>query len=135
MSSATTSYDQDLKNGDMRILIQFGRRNAPEFGDAVNLYDLLQTDADKQVADIVFRQSEIARPIAGPPGIPADRAHALRTAFMQTMRDPAFLADAAKVGMPIDPMTGEEVAALFEVFFTTPRSIVERAKFVMTNSN
>jgi len=32
-------------------------------------------------------------------------------------------------------MTGEEVAALFEVFFTTPRSIVERAKFVMTNSN
>jgi tripartite-type tricarboxylate transporter receptor subunit TctC len=135
VSSALTSYDQDLRNGDMRILIQFGRRNAPEFGDAVNLYDLLQSDADKQVADIVFRQSEIARPVAGPPGIPPDRAQALRTAFTQTMRDPAFLADASKVGMPIDPMTGEEVSTLFEVFFATPKPIVDRAKFVTTNSN
>jgi tripartite-type tricarboxylate transporter receptor subunit TctC len=135
LSSALTSYEQDLKSGDMRILIQFGRRNVPQFGDAVNLYDLLQADTEKQVADIIFRQSEIARPIAGPPGIPADRARALRTAFMQTMRDPAFLADAEKVGMPIDPMTGEEAADLFESFFATPKSIVERAKFVMNNNN
>jgi len=134
LSSALTSYDQDLKNGDMRILIQFGRQNVPEFGDAVNLYDLLQSEAEKQVADIVFRQAELARPIAGPPDIPADRANALRTAFMQTVKDPAFLAEAAKLGMPIDPMTGEEVARLFESFYATPKSIVERAKFVMNNN-
>jgi tripartite-type tricarboxylate transporter receptor subunit TctC len=134
LSSALTSYDQDLKNGDMRILIQFGRHNVPEFGDAVNLYDLLQTEGEKQVADIVFRQAEIARPIVGPPEIPADRANALRTAFMHTVKDPAFLAEAAKLGMPIDPMTGEEVARLFESFYATPKSVVERAKFVMTNN-
>lgn len=134
LSSALTSYAQDLKNGDMRILIQFGRQNALHFGDAVNLYDLLKTDAEKQAADIIFRQSEIARPIAGTPGMPADRASALRTAFMQTMKDPAFLAEAAKVSMPIDPMTGEEVARLYESFYATPNSIVERAKLVM-NAN
>jgi len=135
LSSALTSYEQDLKSGEMRILVQFGRRNASQFGDAVNLYDLLQADTEKQVADIVFRQSEIARLIAAPPGIPAERAHALRTAFMQTMRDPAFLADAAKVGMPIDPMAGEDVASLFESFFATPGSIVERANFMMNSNN
>ena len=133
LSSALTSYAQDLKNGSMRILIQFGRQNAPYFGDAVNLYDLLNAETEKQAADIIFRQSEIARPIAGPPGIPADRVGALRTAFMQTIKDPAFLADAAKVSMPIDPMTGEEVARLYESFYAAPKSIVERAKFVMNN--
>ena len=133
LSSALTSYEQDLRNGNMRILVQFGRQNVPSFGDAVNLYDLLKTDREKQVADLIFRQGEIARPIAGTPDIPADRASALRTAFMQTMKDPAFLAEAAKVSMPIDPMTGEEVARLFEPFYAAPKSIVERAKFVMNN--
>ena len=133
LSSALTSYEQDLRNGNMRILVQFGRQNVPSFGDAVNLYDLLKTDTEKRVADLIFRQGEIARPIAGTPDIPAVRASALRTAFMQTMKDPAFLAEAAKVSMPIDPMTGEEVARLFESFYAAPKSIVERAKFVMNN--
>jgi len=133
LSSALTSYEQDLRNGNMRILVQFGRQNVPSFGDAVNLYDLLKTDREKQVADLIFRQGEIARPIAGTPDIPADRASALRTAFMQTMKDPAFLAEAAKVSMPIDPMTGEEVARLFKSFYAAPKSIVERSKFVMNN--
>ena len=134
LSSALTSYDQDLKNGDMRILIQFGRQNVPQFGDAVNIYDLLQADTEKQVADLIFHQSEIARPIGGPPDIPADRAHALRTAFMQTIQDPAFLSDAGKAGLLIDAMTGEDVASLFRSFYAAPRSIVERAKFVMNNN-
>ena len=125
---------QDLKNGDLRILIQFGRQNAPFFGDAVNLYDLLKSESEKQAADIIFRQSEIARPIAGAPGMPVERSAALRTALMQTMTDPAFLADAAKLNMPIDPMTGDEVAKLYESFYAAPKSVVDRAKSVM-NTN
>jgi hypothetical protein len=114
----------------MKVLIQTGRQNVPFFGDAVNIYDLLKSDEDRQVADIIFRQSEIGRPIVGTPAIPADRAAALRTAFVQTMQDPTFLADAAKIGLPIDPMTGAEVSKLFETFFAAPKSIVERAKYV-----
>jgi tripartite-type tricarboxylate transporter receptor subunit TctC len=134
LSSALTSYAQDLKNGNLRILIQFGRQNAPYFGDAVNLYDLLKSESEKQAADIIFRQSEIARPIAGAPGMPADRIAVLRTALLQTMKDPPFLADAAKLNMPIDPMTGDEVAKLYESFYAAPKSVVDRAKFVM-NTN
>jgi tripartite-type tricarboxylate transporter receptor subunit TctC len=134
VSSAMASYDQDLKAGNMRFLIQFGRQNAPYFGDAVNLYDLLKTEADKQVADIIFRQGEIARPVASSPGVPVERARALRKAFIETIKNPTFLAEAAKANMPIDSMTGDEVAQLFDSFYAAPRSIVERAKFVM-NAN
>lgn len=133
LSSAMTAYAQDLKNGNLRVLIQTGRENVPYFGDAVNMYDLLKTEEDKQVADIIFRQSEIGRPVAGTPGIPTDRANALRTAFMQTVRDPVFLADAAKIGLPIEPMTGEAVLKMFQTFFAAPRSIVERAKYVQNH--
>jgi tripartite-type tricarboxylate transporter receptor subunit TctC len=134
LSSALTSYDQDLKSGDMRILIQFGRQNASQFGDAVNLYDLLRADTEKQVADIVFRQSEIARPIAGLPAFRTDRAHA-RVPLSANHARPGISGGCGEVGMPIDPMAGADVAGLFESFFATPRSIVERAKFVMNNSN
>ena len=134
LSSALSSYARDLKDGNMRILIQFGRENVPFFGSAVNLYDLLKTDEEKQVADIIFRQAEVARPFTAAPGIPADRAQALRTAFMQTMRDPAFLADAQKLGIPIDPMNGGETTKLFASFYAAPKSVVERAKFVMNHN-
>jgi tripartite-type tricarboxylate transporter receptor subunit TctC len=134
LSSALSSYARDLKNGNMRFLIQFGRENVPFFGDAVNLYDLLKTDEEKQVADIIFRQAEVARPFTAAPGIPEDRAQALRTAFMQTLRDPAFLADARKLGLPIDPTTGEETTKLFASFYAAPKSVVDRAKFVMNHN-
>ena len=52
---------------------------------------------------------------------------------MKTMKDPAFLADAAKLNMPIDPMSGDEVAKLYESFYAAPKAIVDRAKFVMNN--
>jgi tripartite-type tricarboxylate transporter receptor subunit TctC len=130
LSSALTSYRGDIERGDLKVLIQAGRQNVPFFGDAVNIYDLLKSEEDKQVADIIFRQSEIARPIVGTPAMPPDRTAALRKAFMQTVQDPAFLADAAKIGLPVDPTSGEEVAKLFDTFFAAPKNIIERAKYV-----
>ena len=51
---------------------------------------------------------------------------------MATLRDPLFLADAAKRQMEIEAMTGAEVAAVVESAFRMPRSVVERAKKYMT---
>jgi tripartite-type tricarboxylate transporter receptor subunit TctC len=131
LSSVMSEWNQDLTSGDLRIIIQFGRKNAPLFGDAVNIYDLLKTEEEKQIADIIFRQNEIGRPVVGTPEIPPDRVAALRAAFMQTMKDPAFLADAEKARIPIDPMTGEEVTQLFRSFYEVPASVIARAKDAM----
>jgi len=37
------------------------------------------------------------------------------------------VADAAKVGVGADPMTGEEVEALVKKVYATPQAIVEKA--------
>jgi hypothetical protein len=49
-------------------------------------------------------------------------------AFMATMRDQELLAEAKKVGLVIDPISGEELQALAESIFATPAGVVEQAK-------
>jgi len=133
LSTVRSRYDQKVKSGDLRILIQFGRSRVPYFGDAATIYDLLKSEEDKKVADIIFRQSELGRPIMGPPDIPTERAIALRSAFTETMKDPGFLSEAEKLRIPIDSTTGEEVAQLLGFFFGTPQSLIQRAKSAMTD--
>jgi tripartite-type tricarboxylate transporter receptor subunit TctC len=132
LSSAIAEWAEDLKSGDLKLIVQFGRKGNPLFGDAANIYDHLKTEEDRQVADVIFRPNEIGRPVAGTPFMPSERAAALREAFMKTMKDPKFLADAEKAKIPIDPMTGEDVTKLFATFYDEPKDVIERAKVVIT---
>lgn len=135
LSSVTGPYQNDIKAGNLKIIVQFGRKNAPEFGDAANIYDLLKTEEDKQVADFVFLQTELTRPIAAPPGLPTETIAALRKGFDDTMADPEFLANAQKANIDIRPMTGTEVAGAFAQFAAMPPKILERAKAAISNNN
>jgi tripartite-type tricarboxylate transporter receptor subunit TctC len=93
------------------------------------LLDSHQLDVVLQIAQkaalklIVARQS-IARPFAAPPGIPAERARALRDAFDATMKDPDFIAEARGQNLDVDPVGGAEVEALIrEVYASSPEAV------------
>jgi tripartite-type tricarboxylate transporter receptor subunit TctC len=131
-SNVLVQLKDDIKNGDIRMFIQFGRKNAPEFGNAENIYDLLSTIEDKQVAEIIFRPNELGKPVASSPALPVDRARALREAFMNTVKDPSFLAEMNKMNLPINTATGEEVAQIFSSLYATPRPLIDRAVANMT---
>ena len=66
-----------------------------------------------------------------PPGIPADRAAALRKAFDETMTDPDFVAEADKMKVEISPMNGQEVNAMLTELYATPKAAVEKAAKAM----
>ena len=131
-SNILLQLGDDVRNGDLRIFVQFGRRNAPEFGNAENIYDLLRTSEDRQIADIIFRPNELGKPIAAPPALPAERARALRDAFLETMKDFGFLDDMKRLNLPVYPATGEEVAEVFASLYATPKPLIERAAANMT---
>jgi tripartite-type tricarboxylate transporter receptor subunit TctC len=133
LSSAMAEWSQDLQDGNLKLVVQFGRKNAPLFGDAANLYDQIKSEEDRQVADIIFQPNEIGRPIAAPPAIPAARAAALQDAFAKTMKDPAFLADAQQAMMPIDPTSGNEIEQLFSTFYGESSKIIQRAEAVIND--
>lgn len=128
-SSVRSAYDQHIKAGEFKIVVQFGRdRKVPYFTDATQMYTMLKTDDQKKVADVIFRQTELARPLAAPPGTPKDRVAALRKAMLETMKDPAMIADANKLKIEYDPVTGEETTQMFEEFYKTSPALVEQAR-------
>jgi tripartite-type tricarboxylate transporter receptor subunit TctC len=131
-SNVLVQLSDDIKNGDMRMFVQFGRKNAPEFGAAENVYELLSSSEDRQVAEIIFRPNELGKPIAASPGLPADRARALRDAFVRTMKDPGFIDDMDRMKLPVNSAVGEEVAQVIASLYATPRALIERAVANMT---
>jgi tripartite-type tricarboxylate transporter receptor subunit TctC len=68
----------------------------------------------------------IARPVAAPPGVPPERVAILRRAFEATMRDPVFLAEAARLNAEIDPLTGDQVQDIVTQVLATPRPIINQ---------
>jgi tripartite-type tricarboxylate transporter receptor subunit TctC len=127
-SSLRSQYAEDLKSGQLKLVIQMGSRTSTEFGAIPSVFDYAKTDDDRAVLEVHFKQLVLGRPLAGPPGIPPDRLAALRTAFMATMRDQDFLAEAAKIGLDIDPATADEVQDLLKHFATFSPDIFAKAR-------
>jgi tripartite-type tricarboxylate transporter receptor subunit TctC len=127
-SSIRGAFDQHLQAGELKIVVQFGREGVPYFGDATRMYQVLKSKEQEQVADVIFRQTELARPLAAPPGTPKERVAALRKAMLETLKDPALVADAKRMELAFDPVPGEETARMFADFYDTPAELVEQAR-------
>ena len=69
----------------------------------------------------------MGRPFFAPPDIPKDRAEVLRKAFMDTMADKDFLADAEKSQIEITPIAGADIQKLVADIYRTPAEIAQKA--------
>jgi tripartite-type tricarboxylate transporter receptor subunit TctC len=128
-SSVRSAYDTHIKAGELKIVVQFGRdRAVPYFGDATRMYTMLTSDEQRKIADVIFPQTELARPLAAPPGTPRDRVVALRRAMLAALKDPAMVADAERLQIDFDPIPGEETAKMFAGFYNTPPALVQKAR-------
>jgi hypothetical protein len=81
---------------------------------------------DRQAIEFLFGGEGLGRPFIAPPGMPADRIKMVQDAFMATMKDANFLADAKKQKLDVAPTDGEHFAALFKKIYATPKPIVDR---------
>jgi tripartite-type tricarboxylate transporter receptor subunit TctC len=115
----------------IKILAQWALRKHPEMGDVPLALDLAKTEAEKQAMLLALARLEYGRPFFLPPNVPADRLNALRRAFDATMKDPAYLAEAEKLKIDVDPLTGEQVAALVGEVSRTPPETVARVRTAM----
>jgi tripartite-type tricarboxylate transporter receptor subunit TctC len=70
----------------------------------------------------------MGRPYFVAPDVPKDRADALRAAFMETMQNPDFLADAEKALGAIDPLSGAGMQKLIANVYTLPPAILAKAR-------
>jgi tripartite-type tricarboxylate transporter receptor subunit TctC len=77
---------------------------------------------------LIYSSETFGRPYLMPPGVPADRVALLRKAFMDTLRDPELVAEAEKIGLDLDPISGEVLQTLAESIYATPAHVVEQAR-------
>ncbi len=128
ISSVRANKPEWLKpNGFARVMVVFGRgARFPEFPDAPTARELARNAEDRSLIEILEMPYALSRPYAAPPEVPADRAHALQQAFMATHKDPAYLADAEKVGIEISPISGMDIQKLIERISKTPPDQLKR---------
>ena len=90
-----------------------------------------KSDAERSALQLMLARLEYGRPFFLPPNVPAARVEALRRAFDATMKDPGYLAEADKLKLEVEPLSGEQVAALVEQVSRTPPETVAKVRAAM----
>ena len=127
-SSLKQQHPDWVASKQVNILVQLALSRSPELPDVPLIADLATTDRQRQILRLVFSRQAMARPFLAPPGIPEDRKQALRAAFDETMRDPAFIAEAKQRGLEVNPVSGAEIDKLIEELYQTPADIIAEVR-------
>ncbi len=130
-TTLTSTRPQWIKEKKINILVQMGMRPHADIQGAPMAIDLAKTPDDRRVMETVFAKFGMSRPFMAPPDLPSERLAVLRRAFDATLKDPVVLAEARRLGMELNPVSGEDVAALVARMMNTPGVLAERAREVL----
>ena len=103
-------------------------RTTPELPDVPTAAEAANTPEGRQIMAFYVSGAEVGRSLLAAPGIPADRAKILRSAFDAMLKDPEFLAEIEKSGQEFQPASGEEMQKLIAAAALAPREIVARTE-------
>jgi tripartite-type tricarboxylate transporter receptor subunit TctC len=136
ISSVKSNKPDWLKpDGPMQVLVVMGRATRyPELPDVPTARELAKTDKDRKLIEVIELPYSTSRPFAAPPGVPKERAEALMKAFMDTHKDPEYLAAAAKLGVDVSPIDGNEVRKLIEGISKVPPELMKQVETVIRSN-
>ena len=117
-----------VKAGRLRHLLQVTTRKTPEIAGVPTLVDLATNDEQRKVFTFISTQAAIARTVFTTRGVPKARVAALRTAFDKAVADKDFLARAAKAKLPVNPLPGAEVQALYQESLNIPKPMASKIR-------
>jgi len=126
-SSVKTTHPQWLRDKKINILVQLALAKHPDLPDVPLVVDLARTEEQQLIFKLIFARQVMGRPFLAPPDIPPERAAALRKAFMDTLNDKDFLADAEKTQLEINPVPGEQIQELVKTIYQTPPEVARKA--------
>jgi tripartite-type tricarboxylate transporter receptor subunit TctC len=131
LPNLTSARPDWFRDGKVRVLVQFGVRRMRQLPDVPTAIELASRQQDKDMLAFYARKFSMAYPFVMAPDVPPQRADAMRVAFDATMKDPAFLKEAERMGFDVDPFTGAEMAQLITDLNNSPKEIVNTvAEFI-----
>ena len=120
-----------IESKKLNYLLQMGLERDPDLPSVPLVMDFVKTKEDRELLELIFAPRSFLRPVLAPPDIPSERAAALRQAFSAAVKDPGFLADAAKQRLTIKPKSGADMQAVIGKLHLTPKHLVDRALTAM----
>jgi tripartite-type tricarboxylate transporter receptor subunit TctC len=126
-SSVLSTHKRWIEDKSITVLVQLSLNKHPDLPDVPLVMDFAKTEDQQQMFKLIFARQVMGRPYLAPPDVPKDRAEALRKAFMDTMKDTEFLADAEKSQLEINPVDGTEVEKLVKELYQTPKPLADKA--------
>jgi tripartite-type tricarboxylate transporter receptor subunit TctC len=116
-----------MRDGKIRFIVQIGLSKVPQVGNVPLLQDLAKSVEDRRLIEFMsLATTAVGYSVLTPPGVPGPLVDALRRSFDATMKDPAFLADAKKRNIDLDPASHESVAAAVAKAAQSPKALVQR---------
>src|SRR4051812_45542857 len=132
-SSIKISKPDWIAEKKIKILNVLALERSPELPDVPSIMEFLTTEHQKQIFRFVLNAQTLGRPFAAPPGIPADRAAALRKAFDDTMADPGLLAEMKAKKLDVDHIRWPTIEKLLTDLYSTPKEIVEETRAIIAS--
>lgn len=126
-----TKRPQLVRDKKLAHMVQFSTRRYPEYPGLKNVplvVELAKNEEDRKVFKFISASGAVARSLTTPPGTPAFVNKAIRKAFEDTLRDPAFLKDMKARHLVVIPVSAEEITRTVHEIVSTEKSVVERYK-------
>jgi tripartite-type tricarboxylate transporter receptor subunit TctC len=125
-------WRQGIETGDANVVLQLVPKPHPELSKVPLAVSLAKTEEARTLLQAaVHDPNSITRPYSLPPGTPKNRVQILQKAFMDTMKDPDFLADAKKSQLDIDPVAPEEVEKTVARFFKLDPTLIAKLREIL----
>jgi tripartite-type tricarboxylate transporter receptor subunit TctC len=130
-SSIIGTRSEWVRDKKINLLLQFAEEKHPDLPNVALVSELVKTDQQRQMIDLILSSQTMARPFVAPPDVPAERVIALRTAFMQMANDPAFLTAAKAQQLEIEPVNGERIQETLARVARMPKDVIRTLRDVM----
>ncbi|HWP26056.1 MAG TPA: tripartite tricarboxylate transporter substrate-binding protein [Xanthobacteraceae bacterium] len=91
------------------ILVQYGLKRHAELPEIPTVVEFARTDEERKILTAIMAATEVGTAFFTTPEVPPDRVKALRRAFDMTMKDPELLAEAQRMNLAVNPLSGEEL--------------------------
>lgn len=122
----------ELEAGEVGVILQTIPKPHPELPRVPLAIDFAKSDEARKLIEVgVHAYGATARPYVLPPGSPKERVHALRKAFMDTMNNSEFLAEAKQARLEINPLSGEELERIVGSLFTLDPPLIAKLKEIL----
>jgi tripartite-type tricarboxylate transporter receptor subunit TctC len=123
-----------LEAGDVIPVMQLTGKPFADLPNVPLAINLAKSEEARRLIQVGLQNTgAFARPFVLPPGTPKERVQALRRAFQESLKDPAFLAEAEKAKLTLDPVTGDELEKMVGELFTLDAALLGKLKEVLYN--